>query len=384
MKTSSSGGDILPYSRDPNVLFYNGDNNNNKEMLTVKKRYKNVYLKVALSLELPANTLLYEAVVDWYNTHIKVFMDADDALNNIPIFEGGFRVLCKPRDTLVYVREAFQFLSRGHSIHNPACICPFQTPSDGRIEELGLPSLCSSDAVALCPLNTHRHRRTTRDIAMELGISDIRGLVQVVSSTPPPSTPPSLLSMPLLDVLVNLAGFSIDGEDEDYVSCFLCCGPTKINSAQTILDAAKAMFPKSFLLDCRSDDCETKSLKDDLKMLQMRSLVRAVGGPYPDTFSVFYMDKTTEDTLAIQVDDDIKSAWKNVTESLCKFFNGPSQESVEKMLLDENIQPMRVQQATSYNNDSVKIKKPSHLFKKNESKVKRVIKNLRSFNNKKD
>jgi len=362
MKTSSSS-DILPYSRDPNVLFYNEDNN--KEMLTVKKRYKNVYLKVALSLELPAHTLLYEAVVDWYNTHIKVFMDADDALNNIPIFEGAFRVLCKPRDTLVYVREAFQFLSRGHSIHNPACICPFQTPSDGRIEELGLPSLCSSDA--LCPLNTHRHRRTTRDIAMELGISDIRGLVQVSSSSSSSSSTPSsssLLSMPLLDVLVNLAGFSIDDEDGDYVSCFLCCGPTKINSAQTILDAAKAMFPKSFLLDCRSDDCETKSLKDDLKMLQMRSLVRAVGGPYPNTFSVFYMDKTTED-LAIQVDDDIKSAWKNVTESLCKFFNGPSQESVEKMLLDENIQPMRVQQATSsYNNDSVKIKQPSPLFKK--------------------
>jgi hypothetical protein len=120
-------------------------------------------------------------------------------------------------------------------------------------------------------------------------------------------------------------------------------------------------------------------------MLQMRSLVRAVGGPYPDTFSVFYMDKTTEDTLAIQVDDDIKSAWKNVTESLCKFFNGPSQESVEKMLLDENIQPMRVQQATSYNNAGVKIKKKSSSpLKKNESKMKRVIKNLRSFNNKKD
>jgi hypothetical protein len=216
---------------------------------------------------------------------------------------------------------------------------------------------------------------------MELGILDIRGLVQVVSS----STPSSLsLSMPLLDVLVNLAGFSID-EDGDYVSCFLCCGPTKINSAQTILDAAKAMFPKSFLLDCRSDDCETKSLKDDLKMLQLRSLVRAVGGPYPNTFSVFYMDKTTEDTLAIQVDDDIKSAWKNVTESLCEFFNGPSQESVERMLLDENIQPMRVQRSTAYNNASVKIKKKSsYPLKKNESKMKKVIKNLRSFNNKKD
>ena len=98
------------------------------------------------------------------------------------------------------------------------------------------------------------------------------------------------------------------------------------------------------------------------------------------------MDKTTEDTLAIQVDDDIKSAWKNVTESLCKFFNGPSQESVERMLLDENIQPMRVQQSTTYNdNASVKIKKkPSSLLKKKESKMKRVIKNLRSFNNKKD
>ena len=354
------------------MLFYNDD----KDILTVKKRYKNVYLKVALSLELPEHTLLYEALVDWYNTQIKVFMEADDALNNIPIFDGDFRVLCKPRDTSVYVREAFQFLSRGHSIHNPACICPFQTPSDGRIEELGLPALsCSSEAVALCPLNTHRNRRTTRDIAMELGISDIRGLVQVSST-------PSMKPMPLLDVLVNLAGFSI--EDGDYVSCFLCCVPTKINSAQTILDAAKAMFPKSFLLDCRSDDCETKSLKDDLKMLQVKSLVRAVGGPYPNTFSVFYMDKTTEDALVIQVDDDIKSAWKNVAESLCKFFNGPSQESVEKMLLDENIQPMRVQQAIAYNNNAcIKIQKSS-LLKKKESKMKRVIKNLRSFNKKKD
>jgi len=365
---------MTAYSRNPNMLLYNSAG----DILTVKNRYKNVYLKIDLSSDLPADTLLYEVVVDWYNTHIKVFIDFDDSLNNVPIFDGNFYIPCEPREASVYVRETFQFLSRGHSIHHPSCICQFNTFSEGRIEELGLQTLClgASSSSLFCSLNAHKYSRNMSDIGKELGISaDLMILVKVSSQS-------NKSIMPLLQVLINMAGFSLAG---DHISSSLCCVPTKISCAQDILDAAKTMYPRPFFLDCRSNDCETKSLLEDLHMLQLRFLVRAVTSTHPNTFAVFYVNKDIEDKVMTYVDSDIRDAWKKDAESSYKFFSGPTQETVEKMLLDQNIQPMQVYccgggSGGTLSNSKISKKRKERCENDKNKKVNKLIRHLKSFN----
>jgi hypothetical protein len=384
---------ISSYSRDPNKLFYSkrncngGGDSEQTAPPTLKKqnRYKNVILKIDLSEFLTVDTPVYEAIVDWYNLSIKVFEDSDDSLNNVPCFEGSFQIPCDPRPATTYVREAFQFLARGHSIHHPQCTCFISLDDDddsnnnninnndndknrgggivdgclydrwSRATELGL--LAESSANPLqssqsnhyyfqpCQLETNGCMKKIDEMAKELGVMDLNGIVKVSER----------VQMPLLKVLIELAGMQFT--EPGFLSSPLCCVPLRIQSAQDILAAAKAMYPKPYLLDCRNTaSCEAQSLIQDLQILKQRYLVRAVDGVHPNTFSVFYFNTVKEKKLILQhmIDKYIQNLWHKEVRESCLFLNGPSQREVERMLIEENLKPTDVQNSlmmSSHDND---------------------------------
>jgi hypothetical protein len=368
---------LSAYSRDPNMLFSNLEANNNNNLKQQQNHYKNVTLKIDLSEDLPAQTHIFEAVVDWYHTTIKVFLDSDDALNNIIYFEGSFHIPCKPQLAEVYVSETFQFLSRGHSIHNPLCTCLLllHTTTNHRYTELGIQGYgCGYDDI--CPLQNSGLRKSIDDIALELGISpDFGGEVQVSSKT----------QMPLFDVLTKLGG--LDFTKPNFLSSTLCCVPLEIHSAQDILAAAKAMYPRPFLLDfgkqgtATSCLCETKSLIEDLEWLKKQSLVRVVPSLYPNSYSVFFCDLEREMYLggSSTVDKYIKKLWHTHQEVGSSLFKGPSKMDISKLLLAQNIKPMN-EVSSEYERPIAKKRLKS---KSSASSMARIIKRMKCFQQKK-
>jgi hypothetical protein len=345
---------LSAYSRDPNLLF---SSHSSPNYFSRQSRYKNVTLKIKISDSLPANTHIYEAIVDWYNSKIQIFLDSDDSLNNVPYFEGNFYVPCVPRSAETYVRETFQFLARGHSVHHPMCTCSSSIyfnenhnyyDKNSRLSELGLFSSTIPPTYTdhqhhqnyyynqPCCLETNGCGKEIDDVAKELGIVSLQGKVNVTDR----------LQMPLIDVLTKLAGMDLT-KGSGLLFCSQCCIPLIIQSAQDILAAAKAMYPKPYSLDCtNTKDCENQSLIKDLELLKRRSLVRAVDGPTPNTFSVFYFNAEKENKLILNkmVDKYIQSLWHQDAKTSCSFFHGPSLLEVERMLQRENIKPMQVVQ----------------------------------------
>lgn len=385
------------------MLFYmDGGDQSQPKTLMKQNRYKNVVLKIDLSEWLTADTPIYEAIVDWYNLSIRVFEDSNDSLNNVPCFEGSFKIPCDARSAETYVSEAFQFLARGHSIHHPQCTCSLSLdPNDNnsrdcidnsvynpgsRITELGLFTAGvqnydhndqqSNYYFQPCQLETNGCRKQIDEIAKELGVVDLNGTVKVSER----------VKMPLLKVLTELAGMELT--QPGFLSSPLCCVPLKIQSAQDILAAAKAMYPKPYLLDCRNTaNCETQSLAQDLQILKQRYLVRAVSGPHPNTFSVFYFNTVKEKRLILQhmIDKYIQNLWHKEARESCSFFNGPSQREVERMLIEENMKPIEVQRLSSssknYNNgtDSKSIQKRKNKSSSSQNSINKMVGHLKHF-----
>ena len=399
---------ISSYSRDPNKLFYANNGGGDSEQtapptpaLKKQNRYKNVILKIDLSEFLTADTPIYEAIVDWYNLSIKVFEDSDDSLNNVPCFEGSFQIPCDPRPATTYVREAFQFLARGHSIHHPQCTCFISLDDDesdkkgndkninnndndnnrgggivdgclydrwSRATELGLLAESSTNPLQSshyyfqpCQLETNGCMKRIDEMAKELGVMDLNGIVKVSER----------VQMPLLKVLIELAGMQFT--EPGFLSSPLCCVPLRIQSAQDILAAAKAMYPKPYLLDCRNTaSCEAQSLIQDLQILKQRYLVRAVDGVHPNTFSVFYFNTAKEKKLILQhmIDKYIQNLWHKEVRESCSFLNGPSQREVERMLIEENLKPTDVQNSlmmSSHDNNYHRVNSKSVKRRKTKS-----------------
>jgi hypothetical protein len=332
-------------------------------------QYKNVILKIDLSPDLPAQTHIFEAVVDWYNTKIKIFLDSDDALNNIIYFEGPFHIPCTPQLAEVYVSETFQFLARGHSIHHPLCTCLYQ---GGRHAELGI-DYFRGYGNGCCPLQTDGRGKSIEDVALELGVSaDFSGEVQVCSR----------IKMPLFDVLTKLGSLSFTAPN--LLSSPLCCVPLEIHSAKDILAAARAMYPRPFLLDygehASSCFCETKSMLEDLDWLKTRSMVRVVPGQHPSTYSVFYCDLKKEKFLSSIVDQDIQKMWHKHQEAGSSLFKGPSKVELAKLLLDESIKPISELSSAMVENGPKSAK--SKKTKSSASSMEKIIKRMKFFQKK--
>jgi hypothetical protein len=372
------------------MLFY-VDNGGGSILLTKQNRYKNVILKVDLCEWLTADTPIYEAIVDWYNSSIRVFEDSNDSLNNVPCFEGSFKIPCDPRHAETYVSEAFQFLARGHSIHHPLCTCSLSldnSSGSGRATELGLFASTANHHTSAtqeheyyfqpCQLETNGCRKQIEEIAKELGVENLNGIVKVSER----------VKMPLLEVLIKLAGMKFT--EPGFLSSPLCCVPLEIQSAQDILAAAKAMYPKPYVLDCRNTaSCETQSLIQDLQILKQRYLVRAVAGPHLNTFSVFYFNTENEKRLILQhmIDKYIQNLWHREARESCSFFNGPSQIEVERMLIEANIKPMQVQKqhanissnSDNYNNGASKQRKRQKKNEPSNHSAHKIVGHLKHF-----
>jgi hypothetical protein len=399
--------DLKAYSRDPNEIFsvikrQNVNRHINEDnclhiIEPKKNKYRNTKLKVHLNQQFSIGFEPYEILVDWYNCNLKLFYDSDDSLNNIPCYDGPFKIPCREaRSADFYVKEIFKFLARGHSLHHPNCLCKFGYDQD-RALELGLsindsdinngPSSCSTTSDFICPIENFGQRQSLHSIALELGINDIRGKIEVSKN----------VYMPLLDALIQFGGMVL--EDGNYLSCSLCCIPHQINSADDIIAAAKATSPKPYVWNYGNQSkitngngvdnnrirdhkqlftiCNTSGrhnpvnndggdfehyseivkikIKEELYSFQKKGFIRIINGRVPESLSIFFSDPLLESRLLSRpIDKDVRNLWfrhkllintsRNVCDDSSSAYyleKGPSQMDIEKMLVSAGLKPMK-------------------------------------------
>ena len=141
----------MAFTRDPNTVFkahdssitfhppmnYIGPLHTGKQPVT----YENVTLTnlCSQSLGFSSNiSFLPVVTVDWENGIATIYQSSEDALDNLVWEENfTFRIPSPPSLLEQYMKETVQFLERGHSLLNPACIC-LHGHSSKRCLELGI------------------------------------------------------------------------------------------------------------------------------------------------------------------------------------------------------------------------------------------------------
>jgi hypothetical protein len=86
--------------------------------------YRDAVFAIDVGKSATAGSRMHAVTVDWHRGVITAFLSASDFLNGVAHFScGGLLPPCKPLTAEEYVRETFEFLQRGHSLHHPACRC---------------------------------------------------------------------------------------------------------------------------------------------------------------------------------------------------------------------------------------------------------------------
>lgn len=86
--------------------------------------YENVFLKLSLNQDLPVNSFVFKALVNWYAFKIKIFKNSLCYEQNVCYYEGNFKLFCENEcceesllETILF--ESFLYLKRGgDSIHD--------------------------------------------------------------------------------------------------------------------------------------------------------------------------------------------------------------------------------------------------------------------------
>jgi hypothetical protein len=211
------------------------------------------------------DAIMHTVCVDWLNSVVTVFDDANDAMNNIPSQQRKLPLRETPPTATECVRETFEYLRRGHSLHHPACRC--------------------RDRGEYCSVGTTGQGRSIKDVERELGVCSLYGLVRAGGET-----------LPLVQVLVRLAGMTLY-DNNNALSSALCCVPTEINSADDILAAARALYPRPYI--------GSETGMGDLARLESRGLVRLIKLS-EQQYAVFWCDWWPGQAAA---DADIRKLW---------------------------------------------------------------------------
>ena len=248
--------------RDPRALF--GDSE------TVQKKcYRDATFAVDVSPTLPKGKPVHMVVVDWYKGVITAYADASDAMNNVPFFTGPMP-LCDTQTAEHYVRETFRFLQRGHSLYHPECHCR----NNG-----------------YCNVGTTGQGRSVREIEHELGVRSLYGLIEAGGEL-----------MPLMEVLVRLAGLRLHASN--FLSSPVCCVPPEIKTADHIVEAARALYPRALLC------AETPF--GDLARLKAKGILRVLCIESTDQRAVFWCPPCPQ----CQVSADIRKLWESSVSKL--------------------------------------------------------------------
>ncbi len=252
---------LQSYVRDPNELFFQPQP---QPCGSLAKKFNNV------SFISEPDVILHTVCVDWYTSTAKVYADSSDVMNNIPSrqIELPFRASATPAEECV--RETFKFLMRGHSLHHQSCrcLCKWRRPPH-----------------AYCSVSTTGQGRSVKDVERELGVRSLYGLVTAGGET-----------MPLIQVLVRLAGMTL--YNNNYISSQICCVPPEIKSAEDILSAARALYPRPYI--------STETCMGDLARLEAKGCVRLIVLSERE-YAVFWRDNKQWQQKA--VDADIQKLW---------------------------------------------------------------------------
>jgi hypothetical protein len=166
------------------------------------------------------------------------FASAEDVMNNAPCYEARCTVhTANARTCDEYVQETFAFLQRGHSMLHPQCECKLAGVSVERCMELGV---SRERAKGCCYVERKRGRRSVDEIALELCVADLRGLVMQNGRW-----------ISLYDALVTLAGMQETKSDEGkrFLHSALCCIPPVISTMEEMVMAARVMAPFPFVMN---------------------------------------------------------------------------------------------------------------------------------------
>jgi hypothetical protein len=258
---------LQSYVRDPNELFFQP-----QPCGSLAKKFNNV------SFISEPDVILHTVCVDWYTSTAKVYADSSDVMNNIPSrqIELPFRASATTAEECV--RETFQFLMRGHSLHHQSCrcLCKWRRSSDD-----------------YCSVSTTGQGRSVKDVERELGVRSLYGLVAAGGET-----------LPLIQVLVRLAGMTL--YNNNYISSHICCVPPEVKSAEDILSAARALYPRPYI--------STETSMGDLARLESKGCVRLIvlsgAQSLEREYAVFWRDNKQWQQKA--VDADIQKLWATV------------------------------------------------------------------------
>lgn len=267
--------EIRLISRDENLLFHSVTGiTNSIHRIQNRVVYKNVRLKITLEkTKCPCETFLSEAVVDWYNCHISVFLTDDDKINNIPCYVGYFTIPpSKETQLLLYngflfqqlLVECFQFLKRGHSLFHMDCKCDrkqhvcfcgnyYSSFQKKRYSDLGFNNSNNESSIRQygCKTQSDRRMQSLDAIAKELGIINIyTGHINICLDTTPSSTEKNVkkvINMKFIQALIRYGQFEQHHDGSNiFLSSNICCIPRTISCVRDIVHAMKVMDPEPF------------------------------------------------------------------------------------------------------------------------------------------
>jgi hypothetical protein len=276
----------------------------------------------------PQRWWCHVASVDWVRGTVRLYDSNQDLVHQVPRYcSAGGNVLpaVEPADTDTYVREAFAFLLRGHSLFHPQCRCapPFDF-NDGRegsarAARLGLDRaalLREREAGRLtrmgraCPAGSSGGARSVGELASELGVRSLLGGVRLrrccgkttttkkrarVDNNNKEEAEEGLGGLSLLRVLTELAGLRpiMDAQQPGTVAALwspACCVPQPIRSGVDVETAARVLWPRPYVFSpaAHPDALERCEIRQTLERLVQRRSVRLLPADVPGDWAVFW------------------------------------------------------------------------------------------------
>lgn len=270
---------LAPYARDASLLFLE-----HAQAPTLRCAqpvcYHNVAMRVAMG-RIQTGETPHAVHVDWWGGTVMVYESVADRINGTPssrIIDALPRVQEEHAD--VYVKEAFAFLLRGHSLRTPGCTC---APTFAhRATALGISPYASTK----CLLDASGEWPTLEEFAHELAVQDLRGTVEVMRSAQR-----GVARLPLLTVLVQLAGMRTISTHEDgrlRLGTPECCVPRVIESAEDVARGAELLSPRPFLYDpSRLDLLTQNEIARGLAAMQRALQLRVLESDTEGVMAVF-------------------------------------------------------------------------------------------------
>jgi hypothetical protein len=323
--------EMKAFSRNPNLLFCEREGGCHRHHLPSVRQRQPVQYDAAMGLCLRvdlgrfrAGQRIHAASVDWVRGTVRLFDSNQDLMNQVPSYcSMGENVLVavEAEESEVYVREAFAFLLRGHSLFHPQCRCaPTVWQQRERAAHLGLDMgdmlrrEDSGERVTRfgrgCPAGSSGSMRSLREFETELGVRCLSGGVWLylpdtvdrhyyAAGQPNDSDSNhkrrrkrAPVQLPLLQILIELAGLTPVRDAEQTIvglSSPLCCIPHPIRSGLDVETAARVLFPRPYVFSPGAHDAvERVVIQQTLTRLMQQRRIRMLRADVEGGWAIFW------------------------------------------------------------------------------------------------